>query len=66
MVSDTTALQSETVANPIFTPSAGTYTSTQSVTIACATSDATIVILLMVKPIVWVMQKPLLQCVKCY
>lgn len=32
----------ETVSNPTFTPAAGTYTSAQSVTLACATSGATI------------------------
>ena len=32
----------EQVATPTFTPAAGTYTSAQSVTIACATEDATI------------------------
>ena len=32
----------ETVATPTFTPAAGTYTGTQTVTIACETEDATI------------------------
>ncbi len=32
----------EKVATPTFTPAAGTFTTAQSVTIACATTDATI------------------------
>lgn len=32
----------QTVATPVFTPSAGTYSTEQSVSITCATSDATI------------------------
>jgi hypothetical protein len=41
-VSATYTIQPEQVATPTFSPAAGTYSSAQSVTISCSTSDATI------------------------